>query len=338
MDTDSILSFSTGSRSSQVQVAVPSPVLDLIYACYYLLGISTSRREALPWAVELGRTKPDLAAAAADLARAGGKARALFAVALELGYAGDETPHRFIAALPDLPRLLEGLDAGDTDCEDDDPPPWREDPPTGAWSREAADLLGRLWEALEPGWEGGGLAAAQAAAREVNSALAEHGDVMEALPRHHFAQFENMSGSLRDAFAKGRLRIVPLAFAEGGGFHLMGESVTAVGFGLHGEKVHEAVERRVADAAVGAKALADPTRLMLLSLIGRYRTMSMTVGDLANQLAVSQPTVSGHLKLLREAGLITTERKGNKTFPKPVPGAVKKVLDALSEALIDEPD
>ncbi|HEX7005001.1 MAG TPA: metalloregulator ArsR/SmtB family transcription factor [Trueperaceae bacterium] len=336
MEPNSILSFSTGTRSGEVRVAAPSPVLDLIFSCYYLRGLTTLRREPLAWAEELRRTAPELATAAADLAGEGGRARSLFAVALELGFAADETPRRFLSALPDLPRLLEELGAGDHPHQDDDPPPWQDDPPDAAWSGRVADLLERLWAELLPTWEEGGLAAAQAAAQEVNSALAEHGDVLKALPRHHFSQFEDMSGSLRDSFAKGRLRIVPLAFAEGGGFHLIGDRVTAVGFGLHGERVHEVIERRVAEAVVGAKALADPTRLMLLSLIVRYRTMPMTVGDLANQLSVTQPTVSGHLKLLREAGLITTDKKGNKSFPKPVEGAVKKVLDTLSEALVDE--
>lgn len=336
---DSILSFSTGTRSGQRQVAAPSPVLDLIYACFYLRGLGTHRRrDPLPWALELQRVSPELTSVAASLAGEGGKSHALFGMALEFGYYADEDPQRFLDDLPELPRLLDQLLEAEPDCDDSDPSPWEKDPPDAEWSQRTAAILGELWASLRPIWEERGLATALEAAQEVNAALSEHGDVLRALPPHHFAQFENLSGSLRDSFAKGRLAIVPLAFAEGGGFHLTGERVTALGFGLHGERVHRAIERRVADAAVSAKALADPTRLMLLSLINRYRTMSMTVGDLANQLGVTQPTVSGHLKLLREAGLITTEKKGTKSFPQPVRGAVKKVLDSLSETLIEEPD
>ena len=341
MDT-SILSFSTGSRGGKPQISAPSPVLDLIYACFYLRGLGNSRHHPLPWAEELRRGSPELVASAAELVGQGEMGRALFAMALELGYATEDGPGRFLRDLPELPLLLEQIEVDEMaegeECDDSAGPGWRENPPTAEESRHAAEVLNALWLGLLPTWEATGLASAMEAARSVESALAEHGDVLRALPRRHFAQFEDLAGSLRESYAKGTLMIVPLAFAEGGGFHLMGNRVTALGFGLHGERVHQAIERRISEAAVGAKALADPTRLMLLSLIARYRTMPMTVGDLAGQLGVSQPTVSGHLKLLREAGLVTTEKKGNKSFPKPVPGAAKKVLDALSETVIEEPN
>jgi ArsR family transcriptional regulator, arsenate/arsenite/antimonite-responsive transcriptional repressor len=78
--------------------------------------------------------------------------------------------------------------------------------------------------------------------------------------------------------------------------------------------VHERTAQRVAELARRMKVFADPTRAMLLALIGASSGLQFTVGDLAQQLGVSQPTVSGHLRLLREAGLVQLERRGNKAF------------------------
>lgn len=288
----------------------------------------------MEWARRLQLDAPELVDSAGGLVDPGEKGNPLFAMALELGYASDVDPQRFLTDFPELPkRLIEAFPDAD-DCDDDaEEPSWLRNPPSADWVANAARVLRELWQKLQPTWESTGRDAAEAASTAVAEGLEEHGDVLRALPRRHFAQFENLAGNLREAQARGRLRIVPLAFAEGGGFHLQGERVTAVGFGLHGERIHEVMERRVGQAALGAKALADPTRLMLLSLITRFDSMPMTVGDLAVQVGVSQPTVSGHLKLLREAGLVELERKGNKTYPKSNASTLKEALSALSEVL-----
>lgn len=58
------------------------------------------------------------------------------------------------------------------------------------------------------------------------------------------------------------------------------------------------------------KALGDPVRLRLLSLIASRDGGEVCVCDLTPAFALSQPTISHHLKLLREAGLIGSERRG----------------------------
>lgn len=60
--------------------------------------------------------------------------------------------------------------------------------------------------------------------------------------------------------------------------------------------------------ATGFRALADPVRLRLLSLICAGGDTS--AGELAAAFAVTGPTISHHLKVLREAGLVETERRG----------------------------
>ena len=65
-----------------------------------------------------------------------------------------------------------------------------------------------------------------------------------------------------------------------------------------------------AELARGFHALADPVRLHLLSMITSTGTAGACVCDLVEPSGRSQPTVSHHLKILREAGLVTSEKRG----------------------------
>ena len=58
------------------------------------------------------------------------------------------------------------------------------------------------------------------------------------------------------------------------------------------------------------KAIADPTRLRLLSMIAADESGEACVCDLTDPVGLSQPTVSHHLKVLVEAGLLTREKRG----------------------------
>ncbi len=61
--------------------------------------------------------------------------------------------------------------------------------------------------------------------------------------------------------------------------------------------------------AARLKALADPTRLRMLDLLAQ-QTEPMCVCDITPQFDQNQPTISHHLKLLREAGLVDCEKRG----------------------------
>ena len=67
------------------------------------------------------------------------------------------------------------------------------------------------------------------------------------------------------------------------------------------------------------KAVADPVRLRLLSLIRASRDQEACVCDLTPAVGLSQPTVSHHLKVLTEAGLLTRERRGTWAWFRVVP-------------------
>lgn len=89
------------------------------------------------------------------------------------------------------------------------------------------------------------------------------------------------------------------------------------------------------DAASLAKqfgALADPARLRLLSLIAAQDGGEVCACELVEPLGKSQPTVSHHLKVLREAGLVEGEKRGTWVWYRVVPGAVADLEHALSGA------
>jgi ArsR family transcriptional regulator len=84
-----------------------------------------------------------------------------------------------------------------------------------------------------------------------------------------------------------------------------------------------------AQLATGFKAIADPARLRLLSFIAAQPSGEACVCYLTKPLGLSQPTVSHHLKVLHDAGLLTRERRGTWVYYRIVP----EQLAALREAL-----
>jgi ArsR family transcriptional regulator, arsenate/arsenite/antimonite-responsive transcriptional repressor len=93
-------------------------------------------------------------------------------------------------------------------------------------------------------------------------------------------------------------------------------------------------EAEAAELAQVFKALADPIRLRLLSLIGAHsggRTPGegACVCELTVAFEVSAPTISHHLKVLRTAGLISSQRRGTWVFYWVTPGALERLADLL---------
>jgi ArsR family transcriptional regulator len=83
------------------------------------------------------------------------------------------------------------------------------------------------------------------------------------------------------------------------------------------------------DLARLLKALADPTRLRLVSMVAAHEGAEACVCDLTEPLGLTQPTVSHHLKILVDAGIFTRDKRGVWAFYRLVPAA----LDALSAIL-----
>jgi ArsR family transcriptional regulator len=93
-------------------------------------------------------------------------------------------------------------------------------------------------------------------------------------------------------------------------------------------------ESAAAELAVLLKAVADPVRLRLLSMIGAHAGGETCVCDLTDAFDLTGPTISHHLKVLRTAGLIDCERRGTWVYYWIVPTAVAR-LGALFTPLAE---
>jgi ArsR family transcriptional regulator, arsenate/arsenite/antimonite-responsive transcriptional repressor len=94
--------------------------------------------------------------------------------------------------------------------------------------------------------------------------------------------------------------------------------------------VYPDVERQQAERmAAIAKALADPVRLQLVDVL-RKHAGKVCVCELVPLFDLSQPTVSHHLKVLRQAGIVDSERQGLWAYYYVVPDALEELSAWLS--------
>ncbi|HET6302294.1 metalloregulator ArsR/SmtB family transcription factor [Microbacterium sp.] len=82
--------------------------------------------------------------------------------------------------------------------------------------------------------------------------------------------------------------------------------------------------------ATTMKALADPARLRLLSIVAASEGSEACVCDLIEPVGLSQPTVSHHLKVLTTAGFLERSKRGTWAYYKLVPGALDRVSQLLA--------
>lgn len=82
--------------------------------------------------------------------------------------------------------------------------------------------------------------------------------------------------------------------------------------------------------ATAFKVLGDPARLRILSLIAADPERESCVCEMVEPLGLSQPTVSHHLKVLHDAGLLHREKRGTWAFYSVVPERLQALRDALA--------
>jgi ArsR family transcriptional regulator len=88
------------------------------------------------------------------------------------------------------------------------------------------------------------------------------------------------------------------------------------------------------DLAGRLKAIADPTRLRLLSLLLASEGMAACTCDLTGPVGLTQPTVTHHLQKLAAAGLVVGERRGTWTWYRVVPEALSGLAAVISPAAV----
>lgn len=89
-------------------------------------------------------------------------------------------------------------------------------------------------------------------------------------------------------------------------------------------------ERNAAELAQAFAALAEPARLRLLSLLAAADGGEVCACDLVGPVGRSQPTVSHHLKVLTEAGLVVGDKRGRWVWYRVIPGRLAELRAALA--------
>ena len=91
-------------------------------------------------------------------------------------------------------------------------------------------------------------------------------------------------------------------------------------------------EAEAEDLAAAFKVLADPARLRLLSMVANAEGDEACVCDLVEPIGRSQPTVSHHLSVLADAGLLTREKRGRWAWYRVVPERLEMLRTVLAPA------
>jgi DNA-binding transcriptional ArsR family regulator len=189
--------------------------------------------------------------------------------------------------------------------------------------RDYRDILVEVWQSAAGAWERSGRASVAEACSAWKAKLATGATIEELVPPRHPLTRADQLG-FDDLFAsRNQFALSPLYFCLSGG-HVID---------LY-EFVHIAVPasellpvRKVRDAAFVSdrlRVLAEPTRVHIL--IQLFSAPS-GVMDLARALRMSQPTVSGHVKILRDAGLIQPRRFGARTVMVPSRRRVERLIE-----------
>lgn len=189
--------------------------------------------------------------------------------------------------------------------------------------RAYVEAVRDVWSAIRPDWVHNGLRsveAAVAARREIQHRGAPWQEIAHSTHTPGGHLLEDLVGSLPP---EGIVAVVPAYFAHLGsladlpGMVLIG--VRAEGSGAEARARTEILARRL-------KTISDPTRLAMVEVL---RSAPSTVTELATLFGLAQPTVSNHVKVLRDAGLVANSTEGGRR----VLVLQRDALDALLDGL-----
>jgi DNA-binding transcriptional ArsR family regulator len=195
--------------------------------------------------------------------------------------------------------------------------------------RSYLDLLREVWEPIDGIWQPA-LAMLRQAGRQVVAEM-ESGRTLTEVTRGESCEiFKARLGDITQRIDSGYpLLVVPCLFF-GNSLYLEFPGLTLIGCGV---TRHDAAARaRTESLARRLKTVADPTRLALLHYLSETPS---TVGDLATSFGLAQPTISMHMKSLRESGLVRSERKDGRMHLRADPGAVARLVDELRGVVSD---
>ena len=170
--------------------------------------------------------------------------------------------------------------------------------------RQWLELLADLWAELDEPWRARGVPVVERAGVEARERLARGAEWLT-LVGYQCEAFQTHLPRILERHRAGRaVVVVPCAFF-GKAMYVETPWCILVGIGTVGD---DALARaRTAEVARRLRAVADPTRLAILDFLADG---SHSVGEIARSFSLAQPTVSSHVKHLREAGLVSADRRG----------------------------
>jgi DNA-binding transcriptional ArsR family regulator len=187
-------------------------------------------------------------------------------------------------------------------------------------------LVRDVWAAVGPDWE-------QSGRRAVEVAVAARRDLQaKGADWHEVARSECDLGDLLDRTVAalgpgGELVVVPAFYTHVG---LLIDLPGVVVVGVRTDNTGAQARARTEALARRLKAISDPTRLAMLDAL---RNGPRTVSQIATAFSLAQPTVSNHVKVLRDAGLVTDRREGTRRYLIVQHEAVEELLASLHDVL-----
>ena len=192
-----------------------------------------------------------------------------------------------------------------------------------ALRRRYLALLRDLWESVRPDWEANGLPAVRQAAEMVQRRLAAGEHPADLAPK-----LSEPSLALLRRTDRAEILVCPGYFTGRSVWELPGTLLLGIPADTGGELAE--LRARAETIAPRLKVLSDPTRLTILLRLGRG---AATITDITREFGISQPAVSMHFRLLREAELVVGDRQGSRTMYRMDAHRVTEMIDELATSL-----
>lgn len=195
-----------------------------------------------------------------------------------------------------------------------------------AHRRRYVEVVGSAWEAARPDWERHGRLSVELALDRRRRALARNASWQELCDPDCFCD-QSLPATVAAMGAGAKVVVTPAYYTHKGLFvEVPGEVVVGVGTDVSGPEARARTEV----LAKQLKTISDPTRLAILDALRRG---PRTVGELAEAFALAQPTVSNHVKTLRDAGLVSDSRDGRRRNLVVRPEVVTELVGAIQDVL-----
>jgi DNA-binding transcriptional ArsR family regulator len=188
------------------------------------------------------------------------------------------------------------------------------------------EVVRRVWEAVRGDWESRGRASVDHALAVKRRALAGGAGWQDVAELACFG--DHLPATVAALGPAGQVLVVPAFYTHMG---LFVELPGVVLVGVRSESDVEVARARTARLARQLKTLSDPTRLAILDTL---RTGARSVSELADAFSLAQPTVSNHVKILRDAGLLDDERDGRRRRLVVRAQEVDRLIGALQDVLL----